>query len=141
LSSTIELANDIDATGTTGWNGGAGFVPIGTSSSSEFSGSLEGNGHIIDGLFIDRPGTDHVGLFGHTTNAVLRNFGLTGVDITGDDNTGALVGTNVARGTSGASHLFRVFATGSVGGGDRTGGLVGSNSSSFGDAVNLIEES
>ena len=42
------LANDIDASGTSKWNSGAGFVSIG-SEQSPFTGSLDGKGRVIDG--------------------------------------------------------------------------------------------
>ena len=45
-AANFTLANDIDASPTVGWGGGAGFVPIG-SDFTKFTGSLEGNGHTI----------------------------------------------------------------------------------------------
>ena len=46
-----ELANDIDASATVGWNGGEGFVPIGGGLLADrFSGYLDGKGFAISGL-------------------------------------------------------------------------------------------
>ena len=53
LAGDYTLANDIDASATSGWNGGLGFVPIGTFGSG-FSGSLDGQGFTISNLFINR---------------------------------------------------------------------------------------
>ena len=53
LAGTYALGRDIDAGITSGWNSGAGFVPIGGGTS--FTGNLDGQGHTISGLFINRP--------------------------------------------------------------------------------------
>ncbi|WP_204350789.1 hypothetical protein, partial [Klebsiella variicola] len=57
LSASWTLAADIAAAGTGGWNGGAGFKPIGDGVTG-FSGSLDGAGHVVSGLVINRPGAD-----------------------------------------------------------------------------------
>ncbi|MDG6220949.1 MAG: GLUG motif-containing protein, partial [Candidatus Thermoplasmatota archaeon] len=115
------LANDIDASATVGWNAGEGFVPIGTSA-NRFTGSLDGRNHTITSLYINRPTTSLVGMFGYVeTGAVVKNVGLVNVDIMGPDNTGGLIGSN--RGTVDNCH-----ASGSVAGSDAfIGGLVGYN--------------
>ncbi|WP_300042614.1 filamentous hemagglutinin N-terminal domain-containing protein, partial [uncultured Paracoccus sp.] len=82
LSRHFALANDIDATGTTGWRevgeGIDGFDSIGDLESS-FTGSLDGRGHTIDGLYA---GLDNYvsGLFSWTEDAAIRNLTLTNVD-------------------------------------------------------------
>ena len=130
LSSNFVLANDIDASGTANWNGGEGFVPIGTRGDDDDEGSLyyqgtfNGAGHTINGLTIDLPDTDYVGLFGAIeTGTLVENIGLTNVNITGTYDVGALVGASDG-GTVQAS-----YSTGMVsGGGDSNlfiGGLVG----------------
>ena len=74
------LGNDIDATATSGWNDGAGFESIGTEASS-FKGSFDGKGYKITNLYINRPGTDYVGLFGYVgSGGVIENVGLENVD-------------------------------------------------------------
>ena len=70
---------DIDASTTSGWNGGAGFDPIGNSS-PKFTGSYDGQDHTIDGLTINRGSTYYIGLFGYTYGATIENLGLTNVD-------------------------------------------------------------
>jgi hypothetical protein len=42
LTKHYSLANNIDASGTSAWNGGAGFKPIGIDAASAFSGSFDG---------------------------------------------------------------------------------------------------
>ncbi len=45
------------------WSDGAGWLPVGDTS-VPFSGSLDGDGHAIRHLSINRPGSYYVGLFG-----------------------------------------------------------------------------
>ena len=105
------------------FNTGAGWAPIGPYE-TEFRTTFEGNGNTISGLFIDRPCTRQVGLFGIViSRGKIRNVGLIGVDITGNAATGALVGRN-------HGDILRSYATGAVSSGadsDFFGGLVGSN--------------
>lgn len=54
--------------------------------------SFNGNGYSINGLTIDKPETDYVGLFGYTEGAIIENVALKNVYITGRDYTGGLVG-------------------------------------------------
>ncbi|MBE0619296.1 MAG: hypothetical protein IH605_01765, partial [Burkholderiales bacterium] len=122
LAGHYVLGSDIDAGATSGWNAGAGFVPIG--SSDNFTGAFNGLGHTISGLTIDRPLENYVGLFGRTAaGAVLSNLGLVAGSVSGDNVVGGLVGYNYNGGTVSDS-----YATGSVSGaGNYVGGLVGYN--------------
>lgn len=96
LAGTYWLANDIDASATSGWNGGLGFEPIGnTGDADPFTGSLDGRGYTISDLYIDRdvkraaPDVYSIGLFGEISGAVVRNVEMTGLDFTGFDGGGA----------------------------------------------------
>src|SRR5690554_4373623 len=57
------------------WNNGEGWEPIGSSSSNAFKAVFEGNGHVIRNLYINRPNTSYVGLFGYANNATIRQIG------------------------------------------------------------------
>jgi len=118
------LANDIDAGATSGWNGGAGFLPVGNLT-DPFNGSLQGQGFAIYHLTINRSGTSNVGLFGHmSSNSFVSNIDLAGCNITGSYRTGCLVG--VADGS-----VRNCYVTGNVIGTKRVGGLVGDNRGSI----------
>lgn len=97
LDAYYELGNDIDASATSSWNGGAGFVPIGASG-TEFEGHFDGNGYAIDRLFIYRPATDYIGLFGEAkgTNDANRieisSVGLQNAHFVGKLYVGGLIG-------------------------------------------------
>ena len=112
------LTNDIDASATADWDGG--FEPIGASH-VRFTGTLDGQGHVVYGLTIDRPGKYYVGLFGRVKfPGEISNVGIEGGTVAGNAYVGALIGTN--GGTVGQS-----FAHTEVTGGCRVGGLVGGN--------------
>jgi len=118
-SGYFALGSTIDATDTSGWNYGEGFVPVGTGGYS-FTGTFDGLGHTISNLTINRPSFDNQGLFGNTNGATLRNVGLTAVNVTGYGKVGALVGYGY--GTA----IMNSYVTGSVTGDDTgVGGLMG----------------
>jgi len=120
LSANYLLGDHIDASATAGWNGGAGFDPLGVSNNS-FSGQLDGMGYIVDGLTIQRADQLGVGLFGYTTaDSQIRNLGLSNVNIQGQSFVGALAGKSLGL-------LDGVFATGRVRGDFVVGGLAGSS--------------
>ena len=94
LDAHYALGNDIDCSATSTWNANAGWEPIGTIA-APFSGSLDGNGHTVSGLTINRGADDDIGLFGVTgPESAVRNLGLVAVRIAGDDIVGAVAGKN-----------------------------------------------
>jgi len=116
----IQIA-DIDATPTSGWNGGAGFLPIGRTNPNSFTGSYNGQNHTIDGLLIHRSAS-WTGMFGIINWSIISNLTLTNVDIFGRDQVGGLVGYN------NGSFISNCSVTGSVSGSDDdVGGLVGNS--------------
>ena len=74
-------------------------------------------------LWIDRPATDHVGLFGFAEDTVVSNVTLENVNVVGQTYVGALVGETGVTG----SFVNDVSVTGTVTpqGGDNVGGLIG----------------
>ena len=93
LGAHYKLGNTIDCSGTLTWNSGAGFEPVGHDSSNRFAGSCDGDGKTITGLFINRPSTDDIGLFGHTdSSSMIKDVGLEGIDVSGLSVVGGLVG-------------------------------------------------
>ncbi|QKF76776.1 MBG domain-containing protein [Arcobacter defluvii] len=128
-------------------NGGAGWNPLGNDS-AQFTGNFDGLGHTISDLYINRPTTHFIGLFGYTNGATIRNIGIKGtitgdtivgglvgflfgstvedsysnVTVSGKDSVGGLVGFN-----RDASTIKNSYATGTVSGTTTVGGLVGYN--------------
>jgi hypothetical protein len=146
------LGSDIDASVTSGWNGGLGFVPVGRYP-SPFVGTLDGANHQILNLVINRPAESSilgVGLFGYVVGGWVQNLEMVGGNITGSGVVGAIAGSNQGNGlilnvrssatiTGISSEIGGIvgnnqgriagsYTTGAVvGGNDQIGGLVGAN--------------
>jgi len=112
--------------------GPRGWLPIGDAF-MPYTGNFDGDGHTIDGLFIDRSSFDLVGLFGAVApfdeeffldaavDAQIANLRLTNVNIVGGTiAAGALAGELID------SSAAQIFVTGSVRGLGSVGGIVGS---------------
>ncbi|MCH3958685.1 MAG: YDG domain-containing protein [Selenomonas sp.] len=123
LSGNYILAGDIDASKTATWNYDAisqsylGFSPVGNRT-NRFQGAFDGFGHTINGLMINRPRQDYVGLFGSSLGAI-SNLGLVKGTVTGNRSVGGVAG--------GAGAMTNVYNTGDVtGNGNYVGGVAGS---------------
>ena len=121
LDAHYALGNDIDCSATSTWNANAGWEPIGTAT-APFNGSLNGNGHTVSGLTINREANDNIGLFGVSgTESAITNLGLVAVRIAGDDIVGAVAGKNYGT-------ITNTYATGTFTFTySEAGGLVGYN--------------
>jgi hypothetical protein len=129
LAASYVFGNDIDASGTVSWNGGAGFKQIGEGFENDpinpFTGIFDGRGHTITGLYINRPTSDWVGMFGCTFGAEVKNVGMADVDITARKGVGALVNHNDEH-----SIIHNCWSSGSV-----MSTLVGQNTCATGGLV------
>ncbi|MBU1213606.1 MAG: hypothetical protein KKA63_00055 [Gammaproteobacteria bacterium] len=128
LSGNYALGTNIDATATVTWNpdgqgGFFGFAPVGISTAG-FNGKFDGMGSNINGLYINRPAQDYVGLFGYTFGVgttIISNVNLTNANITGGSlYTGAIAGYSTAT-------IQNSSVSGAVNGTSYVGGLVGNN--------------
>ncbi|MFB6351147.1 MAG: hypothetical protein ABEN55_09190, partial [Bradymonadaceae bacterium] len=100
------------------------FEVLTPNKSEKFTGVLEGNGYVINGLTLNKPATNNVGLFGYTENAKFRNIVLRNVSITGKNQVGALAGN---MGGNGKGRVKNAEVTGTVSGEESVGALVGLN--------------
>jgi len=97
-----------------------GWEPIGTSD-TPFTGTFDGNGHIISNLFVDRIANSDIGLFGSVgVSGKILNLGLVDIDVRGEYDVGGLVGENNGQ-------ITDSYAIGTVTGYMGVGGLVGNN--------------
>ena len=97
-----------------------GWAPIGDNSNA-YTATFDGRGRTISNLYIDRPSTSRVGLFGYLdTGGNVRNLGIEGGSVTGDGYVGGLVGESFGT-------ISACYATGNATGDDNVGGLVGDN--------------
>ena len=81
---TIKLTTDIDLAGEE-------WTPIGNSSNT-FQGTFDGQGYSIKNLVITS-GNDYVGLFGFTTNGVIKNLVVENAQVKGRVGTGVVAGS------------------------------------------------
>jgi hypothetical protein len=99
------------------------WTAIGTKE-APFTGSFDGGGYTITNLTVNNSSAHNQGMFGFTSgNAVIRNIKLVNCNITGNGQTGCLVGTN-------GGTVENCSVTGSdnkVNGDTSSGGVVGSN--------------
>ena len=116
LAAHYELGNDIDASETEHWNDGDGFDPV-AGDGEEFTGTFDGNGHTITGLYIHQF-DKQIGLFGSIGDGTVTNVALEDVYVRGTDDTGSLASTS-------RGEIVDVSVTGEVSGFDRAGGIVG----------------
>jgi hypothetical protein len=87
------LMTDLDLSENSNWN------PIGASNGisndefngSSFTGSFNGNGHVISNLYINRS-ADYIGLFVRLLFATVENLSVFNVDITGNTVVGGIAG-------------------------------------------------
>ncbi|MBI1416747.1 MAG: filamentous hemagglutinin N-terminal domain-containing protein, partial [Limimaricola sp.] len=98
----------------------ANFMPIGNAS-TQFTGQFDGLGYTLSDLTIDRSTLNEVGLFGFASGATIRNLGVLGGSVTGNNHVGGLVGQSANTAISNA------FATVTIAGLNGVGGLVGWN--------------
>ncbi|MCL2509452.1 MAG: hypothetical protein FWF07_00005, partial [Methanomassiliicoccaceae archaeon] len=120
-----QLGKDIDLTGYLaeggpGYNGGFGWVPIGSSNTYSFIGNFDGSGHTITGLFINS-GYYYVGPFGYVySGCEIMNLGVVNANITGGFYVGGVVGYN------NGGTVESCYVTGTVyGSGSDVGGIAG----------------
>ncbi|MDZ7688034.1 MAG: hypothetical protein U5J64_04795 [Halobacteriales archaeon] len=126
LDENYVQVSDIDASGTSSWNGGDGFEPIGgtlDTAATEFSGTYEGQEFDITGLTIDRD-EPNVGLFFIIgEDGEVKNTSLVNADITGLSFVGGIASAN-------GGTISESSVSGSVGDPDNgvvAGGIVAEN--------------
>jgi hypothetical protein len=117
--SFIQTAN-INASSSSSWDAGSGFTPIGTEA-IKFTGTYNGKGHTINGLFINRPALDYAGLFGYVLATEIDSLGLTNINIAAEAAVGGLAGF------SDNSSVNYCYSTGNTSGTTYVGGLIGHN--------------
>jgi len=136
LAGNYTLMNDLDSN-TAGYeelasptaDGGMGWEPIGTEDNA-FTGSLDGQGHEIRDLFINRPDEitiGPIGLFGFVNEGgIIKSVGVVNASVTGYIFVGSLVGANVGT-VSNSYFTGSVTGTGNGMFGSTVGGLLGWN--------------
>lgn len=111
------------------------WTPI-SNDSTKFTGTFDGNGHKVSGVYINNESADNQGLFGYAdTGAVIKNLGIENSYIKGYQYVGGVVGNN--RGA-----VEDCYNTGAVSGTFmNVGGVVGNNGGTVENCHNAGEVS
>ena len=115
LSGNYAFRNSIDLNATADNN--VTFDSVGLNDKDGFTGTLDGLGYEVYGLYIDEA-DDNTGLFAKTNNgATIRNFNLISGSISGTtDNVGAVVGNANSTVIENVKNTINVTGTNNVGG-------------------------
>ena len=127
-SISAKLTADIELNNTTGWENWSestapanSWTPIGNSWENQFTGTLDGDGHSVSGIYINS-GTDYQGLVGVLgEGGTLQDLGVKASYIKGGYSVGGLCGFN------NGGTVINCYNIGSVEGNEIVGGLCGQN--------------
>jgi hypothetical protein len=130
LNGRYILMNDIELKETKAGFDADGWIPI-----NGFTGTFNGNSHKITALWINRPDTNDVGLFGYIKNSQIKNLGVEiaeGKEVKGKNSVGGIAGWVWS------GNITNSYSKGDISGNDSVGGIAGSdgniiNSYSAGD--------
>lgn len=104
----FKLTSDIDMTGEK-------YTTV-----ASFTGTFDGDGHVIRNLTINNSGTTNVGLVGMLDGGSIKNLGIVDSNITGGDKVGAFAGRTMH------ATIYNCYGKNiTVSGGNDVGGLVG----------------
>jgi len=105
------------------------WTPIGPAGNG-FTGTFDGAGHTISGLYFNDSNTNYVGLFGHVgTDGRVQKVGVTDFYFGGSIEVGGIAGSN--NGT-----ITNCYTTGTVNGTRDVGGVVGYNANTVASCYN-----
>ena len=99
------------------------WTPIGTKS-KPFTGTFDGQGHTISGLYFDNEDTNGVGLFG-INGGTIKNVGVIDSYFKGGNSVGGVCGFNYA--LNATATITNCYNTGTVSGNNVVGGVCGNN--------------
>ncbi len=111
----IELTNKAD---------GTSWIPIGNFPYS-YKGTFDGDNKTISDLYINDNSSDYQGLFGYSdNNSVIKNLKVKDVEITANNNVGAIIGNNYGNIYASSASNIVINSTSNL----KIGGIAGINS-------------
>ena len=109
------------------------WTPIGNTWEIEYTGTFDGNGHTVSGLYFNNPNSSYVGLFGNIgENGKISNVGVLDSYFQFDEKGGGVCGKNNGGELQNCSNSSTVIGCGRVG----TGGVCGMNHGTVIDCKN-----
>ena len=115
---------NIDADPSINFNSGAGFIPIGNTTTA-FTGKYDGQGFWIDDLHINRRSSNEIGLFGFVSGGEIINVRMYDASIYGSTRVGAIAGDVTGNSAISSITIVDSSVTGSI----TVGGVIGRNRS------------
>lgn len=114
---------------------GSGWDPIGKKE-APFTGTLDGQGHTIKNMWMKRPTTNGVGLFGYIKNASISNLQLEIIEtgIRGGESVGGICGIAMEN-----SLISQCAVKGNLSGDSRIGSICGESHVDYSGIVEITE--
>ena len=109
------------------YNNGNGWEPIGNENEA-FSGTLDGNGHVIKNIKANRENENYAGVFGISTGKI-KNVDTVNLSIKGKKYTGGITGENNGQ-------IEKCSVTGNIYSAQNAGGVAGVNKGSIENSYN-----
>ena len=128
LTSDLDLGGKFDSDGNA-LDGNISWTPIGTEN-NPFSGTFDGNGHIISNMYINEE--ERAGLFSYSTNSTLKNFEINNSYVKSSTSEAASV---IAEGIS--MTLKNIYSNATIDGKKNSAGIAGVISGNISNAYNL----
>lgn len=126
LDANYIVVNNIDARGTSSWNNS--FEPIGDT----FSGSIDGQNYQINGLTVNQPDGNDVGIF-KFMSGMIENVKISNADVVAGDFDSGIVAGEIS-GT-----VKNTSVSGTIEGGDNVGVIAGGLSGTIQDVVSSAD--
>lgn len=111
LAGEYTLTSDILLTGP--------WAPLG-SDATPFTGKINGNGHVIKGLYVIDQETARNAFINSAKGATITKLGLDDVNVLGNEDVGGLLGKD-----KGGNTITECFVSGKISGRDHVGALIG----------------
>lgn len=109
-TSCYKLANDIDLEK-------AEWTPIGLSANKGFSGTFDGDGHVVKNFKITQDTNQYVGFFGAVASPTIKNLGIENVQINVTANTKQIqAGVMIGRGGANVENCYVKSSSVNIGG-------------------------
>ena len=116
LTANYKMVKNVDMTEFCNNAGESGWAPI-----PGFQGTLEGNGHVIKNMIINRQSSNYQGLFEYLRGGAIMNLGIINCNIYGSNYVGAFVGMMCTP----EDLIENCFSTGNIVCYNYSGGIVG----------------
>lgn len=126
MTADIVFTNADFAQGGAFYNGGAGWTPIGDDA-AKFTGTFNGNGHTITGLYVNISATSDVygGLFGYIEETIINNLGMVDSEISVTTSSGGSYAGGIVGYASYNTTITNCYNMGGVSGNNYVGGISG----------------